>query len=98
MATRTRKRRVKRNPEAIRRLRLARERKRDREYVEWMSKHATDAWDGLAGGCRDAHGFVPVPACRGHHVPGSKTRKACPNGRVKSGPRKGRCRKHPRRK
>ena len=51
--------------------------------------------NGLGDGCRDSSGnFIPVPACMGRHVQGSK-RKSCPHGVNK---RTGKCLKRPRRK
>jgi hypothetical protein len=67
------------------------------DQVQWHDKTGIK---GLADGCRDEHGFVPVPACMGRHVPGRssgghKARKGCEYGVNK---RTGKCLKHPRRK
>jgi hypothetical protein len=61
---------------------------------EQTFQHGSYGLRGLAKGCFDEKGFVPVPACMGRHVPGSK-RKSCPHGVNK---RTGKCLKHPRRK
>lgn len=64
-------------------------------------RRAVAGFAGLAGNCHDPSGrFIPIPACTGRRVPGSATTKPgkkCAHGRVQSGPRKGKCRKHPKR-
>jgi hypothetical protein len=60
---------------------------------------AVAGFAGLAGNCHDPSGrFIPIPACTGRRVPGqATTKKKCAHGRVKSGPRKGLCRKNKKR-